>query len=111
MKYPGALIDVDGLCNTGEELGLIWADMDAAHRALDDATKSVLARCKGKYGGSDAACTAEALRDDEYLGHLKALAAARVAASKARVRYDMHKVRIELTRSNASTERAQMGLR
>ena len=110
MKYPGALIDVNGLCNTGEQLGEEWAQHEAAFRALDDATKSVLSRCKSMYRGSDAAATAQALRDERYEGHLKALAAAREAAALARVRYDMHKVRIELTRSNASTERAKMGL-
>jgi hypothetical protein len=105
------IIDVEKLCYELTQRGDQWADADAAWRALDDVTKSVLSQCKGDYSGSDAATTTEALRDSRYRDHLAAVAAARKVANRTRVRYDTWKVYVELTRTNASTERALASLR
>ncbi len=105
------IIDTNKLCHTLAERGEAWADADAAWRALEDSTKSVLSQCKADYEGSDAATTTEALRDGRYKAHLEAVAAARKAANRARVKYDTWKVYVELTRSNASTERALASIR
>jgi hypothetical protein len=101
------LIDANTLCSEMAQRGEIWADADAAFRALDDASKSVLSKCMGQVQAKSNAEKERVARcDPTYLAHLDTVQSARAAANKARVRYDTYRVFVELTRSNASTERA-----
>jgi hypothetical protein len=106
-------IDIDSLCNEAEAAGMAWADAKAAHEALDQTRKTVLAQGVRSHMGEGPFNKAEvlALADDSYLEFIKRLVHAGRAADRARVRYDMLKTRIELLRTNASTERAAMSMR
>ena len=108
----GVSLNVDALIDEMEKRGEVWADADAAAKALDDASKPVFAQClllsDGKTVGER---EAQALSSSTYKRHLDALAGARRTANIARVKYDAHKVKIELLRTNASTQRAAMGMR
>ncbi len=92
--------------------GLAWADADAAFRALDDVTKSVLSEAIAALNREDsmAAKDVDARRSMMYKDHLIALAKARGASNRARVNHDVYKVYIDLLRTNAATDRAQMQL-
>jgi hypothetical protein len=111
-NHPGALLDVDALCNELERLGVEWADAKAAADALDDATKGVLgeafARAEGRNKDEK---EYNARQDHGFKKHLDAVDKARRRANVARVRYDVQQVRVELTRSNAATERSLANLR
>lgn len=111
-NHPGALLDVDALCNEMERLGIVWADEKAGFDALDDATKPVFAealgRAEGKTVSEREAC---AYQDNGYQNHLRAKASQRKKMLRARVAYDVQQVRVELTRSNAATERSLATLR
>jgi hypothetical protein len=107
-------IDTDALCNEAEAAGLAWADAKAAAQALEETRKSVLAQgMKGYFAEGMAGNKAEtmALADHDYVDFLHKMIKASHAADRARVRYDILKTRIELLRTNASTERAAMSMR
>ncbi len=100
---------------TAEELsqrGLAWADADAAFRALDDVTKTVLSEAIAALNRDDsmAAKETDARRSMLYKDHLIALAAARRTANRAKVNLEVYRCWIEMKRTNAATERAQMNL-
>lgn len=103
---PGALLDVDELCQQLELLGLDWADKKAAAEALDDATKSVLGAalldCQGKNVTEREAMARNAA---SFTAHREAVREAKREAYQAHIRYEVQKTRIELRRSNAATER------
>jgi hypothetical protein len=108
-----AFIDVDRLCHEAEEAGIAWADAKAAYEALEQTRKTVLSQGIKSHMGEGAFNKAEvlALADDGYLDFIKRMVHAGRAADRARVRYDILKTRIELLRTNASTERAAMSMR
>ncbi len=106
------IIEADKIATELSARGLVWADADAAFRALDDVTKSVLSEAIAALNREDsmAAKETDARRSMMYRDHLIALAAARRASNRARVNLDVYKVYVDLLRTNASTERAQMSL-
>ncbi len=107
-------IDIDSLCDEAESAGLAWADAKAAAQALEETRKSVLAQgMKGYFEEGLAGNKAEtmALAEPSYLAFLQSMVKAGHAADRARVRYDILRTRIELLRTNASTERAAMSMR
>jgi len=107
-------IDIDSLCDEAESAGLAWADAKAAYEALKQTEKSVLAQSmKGYFAEGMAGNKAEtnALAEPAYVDFLRSMVKAGHAADRARVRYDILKTRIELLRTNASTERAAMSMR
>ncbi len=107
-------INVDQLCDEAEALGLTWADAKAAFEALRQTSKSVLAQAEKSYLGEGLTSTkaaSMALADDKYIEFVKSMVKAGHAADRARVRYDIIQTRIELLRTNASTERAAMSMR
>jgi len=104
MNAP--IIDATGLCHELGERGVTWADADAAYRALDDVTKSVLAKHANESPETSAAAKERDARcHPKFYEHLESVRRARAVANKARVKYDTYKMFVELTRSNASTER------
>lgn len=107
-------IDIDALCDEAESAGLAWADAKAAAQALEETRKSVLAtRMRRYFEEGLPANKAEtlALGEPDYQEFLSRMVKAGHAADRARIRYDILKTRIELLRTNASTERAAMSMR
>ena len=107
-------IDVDRLCDEAETAGLAWAAAKAAYEALNKTQKSVLAKgTKDHMSAGTATNKAEtlALADEGYVAFLKSMVAAGHAADRAKVIYEIKQTRIELLRTNASTERAAMSMR
>jgi|DEB3_MinimDraft_2_1074329.scaffolds.fasta_scaffold01832_2 hypothetical protein len=114
MTRNTPFIDVDRLCHEAEEAGLAWADAKAAYEALEQTRKSVLAvGTKSHLGDGMPYNKAEmmALAEPSYREHLDSMVKAGRAADRARVQYDLKRTRIELLRTNASTERAAMSMR
>lgn len=97
--------------------GDAWADAEAAASSMEDTRKSVLAELTLKYmmtpkpDGrgliSNIAAEANALADPVYTAHVDMQTSMRKDANKARVRYDLGKVYIELLRSQEATRRAE----
>jgi len=109
---PGALMDADRIAQELSERGLAWADALAAADALEETKKSVLAELMVGSGGKSAAEKEMlALAAPEFRQHIESMVAARRQANRARVRFDTYKAWIELSRTNASTERALATLR
>jgi len=107
-------LDADALCAECEDAGMAWADAKSAADALTETRKSVLAvSMKGHLDDGMPTNKAEtlALAGDAYREFLHRMVMAGRAADRARVRYDILRTRIELLRTNASTERAAMNLR
>lgn len=107
-------IDTDALCDEAENAGMAWADAKAAADALEETRKSVLAQTMTTFlaeGHANNKAETMALADGAYLSFVRKMVAARQASDRARVRYDILRTRIELIRTNASTERAAMSLR
>ncbi len=107
-------IDTDALCDEAENAGFAWADAKAAADALEETKKSVLAQSMAGYfaeGMAGNKAETMALADPAYLDFIRKMVAAGKARDRARVRFDILKTRIELLRTNASTERAAMSMR
>ena len=110
------MLDPEELYAELRSRGDAWADADAAYKALDDVTKTVLAECEIEARKDEANTTQAAIERagrvaQAYRDHLMALGQARKAANRARVSYDTYGVYVELIRSKAATDRAEMNLR
>lgn len=103
--------DPDKIAEELSKRGLAWADCDAAYRALDEATKSVLAECMTDAGDvSVARAEMQGRTHPTYRAHLEAVDRARRAANRAKVNLDVFETWIELKRTEQATQRAQMKL-
>ncbi len=125
-QFQDLLKDFDPNKLTAEviELGETWADSDAAASSLEESRKTILAQLQLEYTlegvsgrGSEKAkpmpvsqAEMRALADPVYEQHLDLMVQARRDAHKARVRYDMGKMRLELFRSLQATMRQEMHL-
>lgn len=100
-------------------LGEDWADKDGAASALEESKKVILAKLSLEHaesgrspdkprGISAAAAEAMALKDSRYEAHIEMMVQARKEANKAKVRYDMGKMQLELIRSLVATLRDEM---
>lgn len=99
----------------GEE----WADLDAAASVLEETRKTILAKralefvesslSAGK-GRAMSVAQAElnALADPTYEEHLNMMVEARKNANRARVRYDLGRMHLELLRTAQATLRNEM---
>lgn len=93
-----------------------WADLDGAANALEESRKSQLAKLtldflEGVTTGKSMPVTQSeirALASEEYAAHVTQMVDARKAANRARVRYDMAKMNLELMRTAQATLRAEM---
>lgn len=111
-NHDGLLLDADKLATELGRRGQDWADKDAAFRALDEASKSILSQAMlavedGPVSIRDAKARASAL----YMDHLRDLDNARASANKARVSYDVYRVYVDLVRTNAAGQRALVDIR
>lgn len=99
--------------------GETWADLDAAASALEETRKTVLAKRALEFiedslsGGKARAMSAaqaelKALADPTYEEHLNLMVEARKNANRARVRYDLGRMRLELLRTAQATLRNEM---
>ena len=92
-----------------EQRGLDWADKDAAFKALDDVTKTMLSECIADLNEkpkSMSEAEVKARRSPKYRDHLKALGDSRREANRSKVNYDTYRVYIEMLRSAEATNRA-----
>jgi len=98
-----------------------WADLDAAASLLEETRKTVLAKRALEFieGSLDSgrarpmsATQAElnAQADETYEQHLTMMVEARKNANRARVRYDLGRMRLELLRTAQATLRNEMRL-
>ncbi len=95
-----------------DELGENWANLDADYRALDAATKNILAECMRKRNEPTSTAREEAARClPEFKEHLVAVSEARRAANIASINYDNFKTYVDLLRTKAANRRAEMNLR
>jgi hypothetical protein len=98
----------DKLVSAGDD----WADKDAAATLLEETKKTVLAQLKTmSKAGSDAARETEALASEGYQDHVRSMVDARKAANRAKVAYESRKTWVELWRTKAANERAEMTMR
>lgn len=108
-------LDPEELYHNLRARGDKWADADAAYKALDDVTKTVLAECeieaRNEANTTQAAIERHGRTAAKYREHLAALGEARKAANRARVSYDTYQAYVELLRTKAANERAEMNLR
>lgn len=110
------MIEPEVLYDQLRAMGEAWADADSAYRLLDDTTKTVLAECEIEAKADTENTTQAALERagrvaNKYREHLRALGEARRVANRARVNFDALQAYIELMRSKAAYERAEMTLR
>lgn len=115
---PNLMADFDPEVLTQEviRLGEEWADKDAAASALEETRKTLLSQIitglmaptPGSKPMSLSLAEVRALADKRYEAHVDLMVASRKEANKARVRYDMGKMRLELLRSLQATMRQEM---
>lgn len=113
-------IDPARLANEVIDLGEAWADLNAAASSLEETKKTVLAKRAldnmssalnaGKRGVSATQAELQALADPTYEEHLEMMVTARKEANRARVRYDMGRLRLELIRTAQATMRNEMAM-
>lgn len=88
-----------------------WADKQSAYDQLEGAKSSVLAKLMmASNAPSVAAREMEAKASPEYEEYRLAVEKAQAAAIKAKVQYEAIKVWIELKRTEAANQRAEMRL-
>lgn len=108
----GVPFDPDKIAVDLSARGKAWAELDAAFKALEEVTKSVLSEIMGRQNESSEAARERAARSSpDYREHLAAVADARKLATIARVNYDVYRVWIEMKRSELSYQKAEMGIR
>lgn len=111
-NHDGLLISAEKLAGEMRKRGDEWADKDAAYRALEEVQKSVLAEAFLNAGeGSIAERDARSRVAPMFREHLAAISEARRESNKARVAYDVYRVYVDLTRTNAAAQRALVDLR
>lgn len=109
-----APLDAHNLAHELSERGLTWADANAAAEALEETKTVVLSQIAVEHirkGESAAKAELFAKADASYRDHVESMVSARKAANRARVRFDTYKAFIELSRSQESSRRAEMGMR
>lgn len=109
-NHHGLILDSKKLCDRLRILGLEWSDADAAFKALEDTLKTVFAEAFLESEGTVAEREARARTSQKHREHLAAMADARKVANGARVSYDVAKVFVDLERTNASGQRALVGM-
>lgn len=98
-----------------------WADKNAAASSLEETRKSVLAKLAKEHARGAAslgdgkarpmsmvAAEQAALADPRYEAHIELMVSARQQSDRARVRYDMGKMELELMRSLQATVRQEL---
>ena len=115
MGHNSGAPDADHVAHELSKRGLDWADKQAAAQALEEAQKSVLAEVAADYrqGGVKSQTEAEGLAraSKKYRDFVAEMVEARRHANRARVSFDTYKTWIELIRTKAATDRAQMQMR
>lgn len=119
-----ALIDPEKITREVIDVGENWAGLDASASSLEETKKTLLAKLTLEYKEgsrpgplgeapkkvSVAEAELKALTDPRYEAHLEQMVRAREEANRARVKYDLGKMKIELIRSLQATLRSEMNL-
>jgi hypothetical protein len=111
-------LDPDLEVSRVEDLGVEWADKDAAASMLEETKKTLLAQlvqneqlgAKATGGKVLSMSQAEnnAMANPQFEAHLRQMVEARKEANRAKVRYDTGRVKIELMRSLVAARREEM---
>lgn len=109
-NHHGLIIDSHKLHDRLLTQGLAWSDADAAFKALEDTLKTVLAESFLASTGTVGEREAKARVSLPVKEHLQAMADARKLMNSTRVSYDVAKVFVDLERTNASGQRALVGM-
>ena len=107
-------MDVDKIASELLKMGTEWADKEAAASALEESRKSVRAQIAVSYvaeGNSAAASELRAEAAPDYKAHITSMVNARKEANKAKVRFDVSKIKVDLYRSAEATRRAEANIR
>ena len=106
MKAPARL--AGGIVARGE----LWAELDGAACLLEETKGTLLAKLLKEHFDQPA-WKAEALAkgDPRYEEHIRAMVAARMASTLAKVKYDGARALGDFERSAESTRRAEMQLK
>lgn len=110
---PGNRFDPNEIAHDLAQKGFAWADADAAFKALDDVTKTVLSETMLEHlpkSKSVAEAETRARADRRYRDHLVAVAESRKHANRATVSYKTYQAWIELMRTAEANKRAEMRL-
>ena len=110
-NHDGLLLQAEKLAFELRKRGDDWADKDAAYRALEEVQKTLLAEVFLEHEGSVAEREAEARSSVKFRQHLTSIADARKEANRAKVAYDVYRIYVDMTRTNASSQRALVELR
>lgn len=113
-NLPTQPIDPDRIAAEMERLGHAWSDLHAAACALEEAEKSVLAEITADYrpqAKSQAEAESLARASKRFRDYLADMVEARRKANRAKVSFDTFKVKLEMQRTAAATDRALMSLR
>lgn len=103
------MLNPDNIHQKLVELGLAWADDNAAADLLEETKKTLISHLAADLEGSQTAKESYAIRHPEYREHIISMVDARHKANRSKVRYDSAKVWADLMRTKAATERAAMG--
>jgi len=107
------ILNADHIAAELEKLGNTWADHNAAASVLEETKSTLQAKiAKEELAKGAPISKAEILAkaDPVFEEHIKAMVEARRLATRAKVRFDTFKIKAELLRSNAATDRAMMQL-
>lgn len=110
-NHDGLLLAAEKLAFELRRRGDDWADKDAAYRALEEVQKTLLAEVFLEHEGSVAERESAARSSIKFRQHLSSIADARKEANRAKVAYDVYRVYVDMTRTNASSQRALVELR
>lgn len=93
---------------TWYEAATRWADLEAAADLLESTKSAVLSQLMEKIGGGLSVAKAEmsVKASQQWMDHVKKIAAARAASNKAKIDMEFQKMRFWESQSSAATERA-----
>lgn len=112
MTRPLSEFDLDALHDALVKLGEEWADKDAAANALEESYRTVKAEALLDADGNTVSeREAQMLIDGRVAEHRDKMIEAKRESNRAKVRYDIGRVRVELMRTLESTRRAEMAMR
>ena len=105
-------MDPDKIAHELSKRGKAWAELDQAASLLEETKKTVLAQCTlGANGSSQSSRESTALASELYKSHVESMVEARGKANIARIAFDVYRTYVELLRTKAATDRAEMGMR
>lgn len=117
VDQDGLIFDPDEMRRRLEDLGVDWADKNAAASLLEETERALMSEISIHYRStladvrSDIAAERMARASAQYRDHIRRMVEARRVANRARAAYDSYKVFVELRRTQMANERALATMR